>query len=43
MALKNCSQDISKTITASSLQLCQLVEDNEFITWSKFKKAILLF
>ena len=29
LALKACSQDISKTITASSLNLCQLIEDNE--------------
>ena len=29
LALKICSQDISKTITANSLQLCQLTEDNE--------------
>ena len=32
LPLKNCSQDtcISKTITASSLKLCQLIEDNEW-------------
>ena len=29
LALKTCSQDISKTITASSLKLFQLIEDNE--------------
>ena len=39
LALKTCSQDISKTITASSLKLCQLTEDNELITWSKFKEG----
>ena len=46
LALKTCSQDISKTITASSLKLCQLIEYNEWITWSFFKKkkkVILLF
>ena len=29
LAFKTCSQDISKTITASSLKLCQLIENNE--------------
>ena len=29
LALKTCSQGISKTITASSFKLCQLIEDNE--------------
>ena len=29
LALKNCSQDISKTITASSFKLGQQIEDNE--------------
>ena len=29
LALKNCNQDISKTITASSFKLRQLIEDNE--------------
>ena len=29
LALKTCSQDISKTTTASSLKLCQLIEDNK--------------
>ena len=29
LALKTCSQDISKTITASSFRLSQLIEDIE--------------
>ena len=29
LELKTCSLDISKTITASSFKLCQLIEDNE--------------
>ena len=29
LALKICNQDISKTITASSFKLGQLIEDNE--------------
>ena len=29
LALKTCNQDISKTITASSFNLVQLIEDNE--------------
>ena len=29
MALTTCSQDISKTITASSLKPCQLTEGND--------------
>ena len=29
LALKTCNQDISKTITASSFKLGQLIEDNE--------------
>ena len=38
------NENISQTLTASSLKLCQLIEDNELITWPKFKKkAILLF
>ena len=32
LALKTCSQGVSKTIIASSLQLCQLIEDNKKIT-----------
>ena len=34
--MKFCNQDISKTITARSFKLGQLIEDNEQITWSKF-------
>ena len=29
LALKTCSQDISKTITASSFKLSQVIEDNK--------------
>ena len=29
LALKTCNQNISKTITASSFKLGQLIEDNE--------------
>ena len=29
LALKTCNQDISETITASSLKIGQLIEDNE--------------
>ena len=29
LVLKTCNQDISKTITASSFKLGQLIEDNE--------------
>ena len=28
LVLKTCNQDTTKTITASSLKLCQLIEDN---------------
>ena len=31
--LKICIHDISKTITARSLKLGQLIEDNEKINW----------
>ena len=40
LALKTWSQDISKTIIVSSLKLGQLIQDNELITWSKFKKKV---
>ena len=43
LALKPCSQDISKTNTASSYKLGQLIEDNEKITWRKLKKYISYF
>ena len=33
LALKTCSQDISKTITESSFKLGQLIEANKKITW----------
>ena len=38
LALKTCSQDISKSITASSFKLGQLIEDNELIIWCRLKK-----
>ena len=41
--MKYCNQDISKTITARSFKLGQLIEDNEKITWLKFKKSYLIF
>ena len=28
-----CNQDISNTITARSFKLCQLIKDDEWITW----------
>ena len=31
--LKICNHDISKTITARSLKLGQLIEDDEYINW----------
>ena len=30
---KICNQDISKTITARSFKLCQLIDDDEYINW----------
>ena len=39
----SCSQDVSKTIIASSLKLCQLIEDNEKLTLLKFKKGYFTF
>ena len=42
LALKTCSQDISKTITASSLILCQLIEDIELNYLVKIKKKVIL-
>ena len=32
------NENISQTLTASSLKLCQLIEDNELINWPKFNK-----
>ena len=43
LALKACNQDISKTVGASSFDLGLLIEDNKKITWSKFKKKVILF
>ena len=31
--LKICNHDISKSITARSFKLCQLIEDDEEINW----------
>ena len=36
--MKFCYQDISKTFTAMSFKLGQLIEDNELITKRKLKK-----
>ena len=33
LTLKICNHDISKTITARSLKLNQLIEDDEQINW----------
>ena len=41
--MKFCNQDISKTITARSFKLGQLIEDNEKITWLKFLKKFFFF
>ena len=41
--LKICIHDISKIITARSFKLGQLIEDDEKINWSKFKKKVILF
>ena len=40
--MKFCNQDISKTITARIFKLGQLIEDNEWITWSNYKKVSFL-
>ena len=32
-----CNQDILKTITAMSFKLGQVLKDNKWITWLKFK------
>ena len=37
------NQDISKTITARSFKLGQLIEDNESIIWCKLKEKSFLF
>ena len=41
--LKICIHDISKTITARSFQLGQLIEDDKQINWLKFKKSFFFF
>ena len=38
-----CNQDTLKTITAMILKLCQLIADNEWITWRKLKKTSYIF
>ena len=43
LALKTCSQNISKTITASSIKLCQLIEDNEENYLVKISKNTLFY
>ena len=42
-ALETCYQDISKIIKASCFKHGQLVEDDEWITWLKFKKKVIIF
>ena len=41
--LKICNHNVSKTITARSFKLGQLIEDDEQINWGKFKKKVILF
>ena len=41
-ALKTCNQDISKTITASSFNFDQLIEDYKYINLVKIEKIQLL-
>ena len=41
--LKTCNHDISKSITARSFKLSQLIEDDEYINWRKLKKVVLFF
>ena len=41
--MKFCNQDISKTTTARSFKLGMMIEDNEKITWLKFKISYLIF
>ena len=41
--LKICNHDIPKTITARSFKLGQLIEDDEYINWWKFRKNIFFF
>ena len=38
--LKNCIHDISKTITARSFKLDQLIEEDEEFNWCKLEKKI---
>ena len=40
--MKFCNQDISITVTAISLKLGQLIEENQKITWWKLKKKSFL-
>ena len=41
--LKICIHDISKTITARSFKLCQLIEDDEEINDENLKKSLFVF
>ena len=41
--LKIYIHDISKTITARSFKLCQLIEDDEKVNWCKSKKSYFIF
>ena len=38
-----CNQDISNTITARSFKLCQLIKDDEWITWWNLDFFVLPF
>ena len=38
-----CNHDISKSITARSFKLGQLIEGDKWINWWKFKKKLLFF
>ena len=41
--LKICNHDISKSITAMSFKLGQLIEDDKEINWWKLKKIYFIF
>ena len=43
LTLKICNCDISKSIIAKSFKLGQLIEDDEWNTWCKFKKKLFYF
>ena len=42
-AMKICNHDISKSITARSFKLGQLIVGDEWINWWKLKKKVILF